>query len=170
MPEHLIQEKTLKETGSMCGSQPEAPLRVSEDNGCGCTSTQAADNSTVAMPQVPTYDQRATMARFADLMGVTAHTIIMDEVSAPADEFAAILRPLEELLRRKNHDYGDSYAQLRSKYGFVSFLLRVEDKLNRSSVLDSSAAQVSDESIEDTLKDIIGYCTLELRYRGRCEL
>ena len=45
----------------------------------------------------------------------------------------------------------------------MAFLLRMNDN-RRLKTLTKRAAQVNDESIEDTLEDIIGYCTLELRY------
>ena len=80
-------------------------------------------------------------------------------------EFEAILQPIAELLERKNTDYGNSFDQLREKYGPVGFHIRVADKLNRIEQLDKHPAQVKDEAIEDTIRDIIGYCTLELNFR-----
>ena len=80
-------------------------------------------------------------------------------------KFLAILNPIADLLERKNQDYGSSFYQLRDKYGPVSFYLRIMDKLNRLEQLDQNPARVHDESTEDTLRDIIGYCTLELDYR-----
>lgn len=78
-------------------------------------------------------------------------------------DFKTILEPIAEMLEKKNHDYGDSYKELRKKYGVTSFHIRVADKLNRIEQLDKDGAKVS-ESREDTIKDIIGYCVLELRY------
>jgi len=45
-------------------------------------------------------------------------------------------------------------------------MLRVGDKINRLASLTvyNRVQKVSDEKIEDTIKDIIGYCTLELRF------
>lgn len=82
-------------------------------------------------------------------------------------EFLEILTPVAELLKRKNTDYGNSYNESRSEFGQVAFLLRLNDKFARLKTLTNQEAQVGDESIEDTLEDIIGYCTLELRYRRK---
>lgn len=83
------------------------------------------------------------------------------------NEFMKILEPVAELLKRKNTDYGNSYDQTRGEFGPTAFLLRLDDKVNRLKTLTKQEAQVSDESIEDTLADMIGYCTLELRYRNK---
>lgn len=80
-------------------------------------------------------------------------------------KFKEILQPIAELLERKNTDYGNSFDRIRDKRGPVAFYLRIEDKLNRLERLDSASALVTDESIDDTLQDIIGYCTLEINYR-----
>ena len=80
------------------------------------------------------------------------------------NEFLEILKPVAELLKRKNTDYGGSYDELRDKFGEVAFIIRLHDKLARLKTLTAQKAQVNDESIEDTIKDIIGYCTLELCY------
>ena len=81
------------------------------------------------------------------------------------NEFLEVLAPVAELLRRKNTDYGNSYDESRREFGEVAFLVRLNDKFARLKTLTSQEAQVNDESIEDTIADIIGYCTLELRYR-----
>lgn len=86
------------------------------------------------------------------------------------NEFMNILTPIAELLKRKNTDYGNSYSETRREFGPVAFLLRVNDKFARLKTLTKHDAQVNDESIEDTLADIIGYCTLELRYRRELEV
>lgn len=81
------------------------------------------------------------------------------------NEFADILSPVAELLEQKNHDYGRSYDELREEFGEVSFLIRLGDKMNRLKTLVKNPAKVTTEAAEDTIKDIIGYCTLELCFR-----
>lgn len=39
-----------------------------------------------------------------------------------------IAYPIQELLIRKNSDYGDSYFDLRKEFGKVAFLVRLADK------------------------------------------
>lgn len=80
-------------------------------------------------------------------------------------EFKEILLPIAELLEKKNTDYGDSYKKLRDKYGALSFYIRLADKMNRIEQVDKNGLRVDTESAIDTLKDIIGYATLELKYR-----
>lgn len=83
------------------------------------------------------------------------------------NEFLDILAPVAELLKRKNIDYGSSYDELRDEFGEAAFVIRLYDKFARLKTLTNHEAQVNDESIEDTIADIIGYCTLELRYRQK---
>ena len=43
-----------------------------------------------------------------------------------------ILNQIHTLYINKNHDYGDSVHDTYLKYGLISFLVRLEDKLNRA--------------------------------------
>ena len=70
-----------------------------------------------------------------------------------------------DLYKRKNADYGNSVAKTFDEWGLVSFLVRIEDKLNRVSTLTkktSAEQQVSDEKIEDTLLDLANYSIMAL--------
>jgi len=71
-----------------------------------------------------------------------------------------------DLIARKNKDYGNSFSKQREKHGVTSFLIRLEDKLSRYENLSKvdSKIKVTDENLEDTLKDIIGYTLLELNF------
>jgi uncharacterized protein (UPF0335 family) len=77
--------------------------------------------------------------------------------------FNQILTDAADLVERKNHDYQGSYKTIRDKYGPVGFHVRIADKLARIEQLNKAEAKV-DESILDTLRDIIGYCTVEINY------
>lgn len=57
----------------------------------------------------------------------------------------------------KNRDYGDSFNESFRKYGDVSALVRMEDKVNRYSSLQNKNATVHDESLQDTLLDLFNY-------------
>lgn len=48
------------------------------------------------------------------------------------------------------------------KYGLISALTRISDKFNRleSLILKGEHAEVSDESLDDTLKDLAAYCIM----------
>jgi len=55
-----------------------------------------------------------------------------------------------QLFTKKNKDYGDAFA----KYGFISVLLRIEDKLQRCmSTTKNGVNLINDEGIKDTLID-----------------
>lgn len=79
---------------------------------------------------------------------------------------AEICDGIKSLYARKNADYGDSFAQLRTRYpNFVC--MRLFDKLNRLDTIMNPAhqLQVSDETIEDTLLDIANYAIMEVTER-----
>lgn len=79
--------------------------------------------------------------------------------------FRRIAIQMAEALSRKSADYGNSYFVLRSEWGPMSFGARLGDKYYRlTNLLRGHKPQV-DETIEDTIRDIIGYCLLELAYR-----
>ena len=80
-------------------------------------------------------------------------------------KFEQITNEMFDLYKRKNADYGNSVAKTFDEYGLVSFLVRIEDKLNRVSTLtkkSSTEQQVKDEKIGDTLLDLANYSIMAL--------
>jgi hypothetical protein len=73
-----------------------------------------------------------------------------------------LLDGLHKLYITKNHDYGDSVHNTYEKYGLTSYLVRMEDKLNRARALDKKeeVSRVLDEKLEDTLLDLANYAIL----------
>lgn len=69
---------------------------------------------------------------------------------------------LNDLYAKKNHDYGDSVHDTFLKYGLTSFLVRMEDKLNRARTLSTKDALVNDEKIRDTLLDLANYAIISV--------
>lgn len=67
---------------------------------------------------------------------------------------------LADLLVRKNHDYGDSFSQQYGKYGLMSALIRMDDKMRRLETLQGGQQAEVAESIGDTLLDLAGYALL----------
>ena len=62
-----------------------------------------------------------------------------------------------ELFRRKNADYGDSFAT----YGPVGVLVRMGDKISRlNSITQSGVNLVNTESLRDTLIDLHNYAAM----------
>ena len=78
--------------------------------------------------------------------------------------FRRISQDLANLYALKNEDYGDSFGRSVEKYGLISALTRISDKFNRleSLILAHGNAKVSDESLDDTLKDLAAYCIMTL--------
>ena len=72
-----------------------------------------------------------------------------------------------QLLIQKNHDYGDSFSKLYQEYGDISTAIRLSDKIERFKKLITTEQKVKDESIDDTLKDLIGYSILALIEREK---
>lgn len=73
-----------------------------------------------------------------------------------------------DIIRAKNGDYAnnqDPFANFRM-FGEMGFLVRMGDKLSRlKQILSSGKTNVSDESVEDTLRDLANYANLLLAYR-----
>ena len=84
------------------------------------------------------------------------------KITPKEDIHQEICKQMHNTYRRKNHDYGDSFATLRQEYP-NAILIRLGDKYNRlKALMSGEAAQVKDESIDDTLLDLANYCILEL--------
>lgn len=62
---------------------------------------------------------------------------------------------------KKNRDYGDSFGETFKKFGLISAVIRISDKVNRLVSLSTKDAEV-DESIEDTLLDLASYSVMTL--------
>jgi len=79
-------------------------------------------------------------------------------------EFKKIIDDMFELHKRKNNDYGsDNIGAL----GEGALFVRIWDKVSRLKSLtwEKKNAQVKDESIEDTIKDLAVYSIIWLIYR-----
>lgn len=69
----------------------------------------------------------------------------------------------DELLKtfvNKNADYGNSFESSLEEYGLIAALIRMEDKMGRLRTLIKSEANVKDESISDTLRDLSNYALM----------
>ena len=101
----------------------------------------------------------------------TKTSIISDNSNeCMTEEFARRVRDhedicnyLHDLYIRKNRDYGSSVTDTFNKYGLVSFLVRIEDKLNRVRILNEKGrAKVTNKSLVDTLYDLANYTMLAI--------
>lgn len=76
--------------------------------------------------------------------------------------FKEITNEMYEIFLAKNTDYGSSVSDTYKDFGLVSFLVRMQDKMNRLKTLSKKEALVKDEKIEDTLLDLANYSILAL--------
>lgn len=80
----------------------------------------------------------------------------------------SICEELNDVYKRKNADYGDSFGQQYAEFGIISSAIRLEDKMKRFKQLIKNEAQVKDESIEDTLLDLANYAIMTvIELRGK---
>lgn len=78
-----------------------------------------------------------------------------------ADLHMEICRDINALYQRKNHDYGDSFAEFYAEFGLISTCMRLTDKLKRlKSFAKGQQMQVKDESVMDTLVDLANYAIM----------
>lgn len=78
------------------------------------------------------------------------------------NSFRKICEELTENYERKNRDYGDSFSKTFEKFGLVSPLTRLNDKVNRLNSLVYKETEVKDEKVNDTLKDLASYAIMTL--------
>lgn len=79
-------------------------------------------------------------------------------------KFNTILGDMADTFERKNSDYGNSFKESLDEDGLIAAKVRMMDKMRRFSNLISSEAQVKDESIIDTLKDLANYAVMTAMY------
>ena len=69
-----------------------------------------------------------------------------------------ICERLNKVYADKNHDYGNSFGATYEKYGDISALVRISDKMNRIEQLVQTGEQkVKDEALEDSILDMANY-------------
>ncbi len=79
------------------------------------------------------------------------------------DYFDVILKEMSEVHKRKNADYGNNFHKRYEKYGFLTALLRLTDKMERlENIYEKGEIQVKDESVEDTLLDLANYAVMTI--------
>ena len=82
----------------------------------------------------------------------TAHTNRVQQLKLVQDEAL-------ELFRRKNHDYGDAFAD----YDVVGVLVRLGDKVKRCQSISKTGIQLVDgEKLRDTLIDMHNYAAMAI--------
>lgn len=75
-----------------------------------------------------------------------------------------ICNEIHELYENKNHDYGDSFINVRQEVD-RAIVVRLMDKIERLKVITRKEQKVVDETIDDTLMDLANYAIMELTER-----
>jgi hypothetical protein len=79
------------------------------------------------------------------------------------DYFDDILKEMSAVHQKKNADYGNNFHKRYEKYGFLTALLRLTDKMERlENIYEKGEIQVKDESVEDTLLDLANYAVMTI--------
>ena len=74
-------------------------------------------------------------------------------------QLARIQREAKNLFKKKNTDYGDSFAT----FGSIGVIVRMQDKINRLvSIEKNNVNFVNDESMRDTLIDLHNYSAMAI--------
>ena len=100
--------------------------------------------------------------KYIDVAVEKSSDCIDEEMSWKIESFMKVYDKCLNTYIAKNLDYGDSFSKLYRKFGLISTVIRLSDKINRLESLVNGERQVEDESIHDTLEDIINYCTMTL--------
>lgn len=79
-------------------------------------------------------------------------------------EFTEECVKMIELYAKKNHDYGNSFEQGMNTIGPAYGIGRLYDKMNRIITLSKVKAEITDESIEDTVRDLACYAVMTSCY------
>lgn len=76
--------------------------------------------------------------------------------------FNGIVDNMKEVFARKRNDYGATTTETFRRFGPVSMLTRMYDKLGRieNLTLKHTDTTVCDESVEDTLLDLANYAII----------
>ena len=86
-------------------------------------------------------------------------------------KYEELVYKIANLVQKKNTNYDCAFEKSFNKYGFATYFIRIGDKLNRleALTLQKQTNLLEDESIQDTLTDIIGYSLLLLEILQRKE-
>lgn len=75
-----------------------------------------------------------------------------------------ITSDIVDLLVRKNANYGNSFDRQMDEYGMIAAVIRLDDKMSRLRALTKGEPDKVGESVDDTLRDIVGYTLLTLNW------
>lgn len=75
--------------------------------------------------------------------------------------FESVLEEMKELHAKKDKDYGSAFHKSFEEFGVTAGVVRLNDKMERvKSLVKNGKAEVKDESLLDTLKDMASYAVM----------
>ena len=78
-----------------------------------------------------------------------------------SDTFESVLDEMRDLHAKKNKDYGDAFHKSFEEFGVTAGVVRLNDKMERvKSLVKNGKAEVKDESLLDSLKDMASYAVM----------
>lgn len=98
-----------------------------------------------------------------DSIGVLAKpSAFTKQPTGDADAFRNITNGMYDTFKAKNHDYGNSFAELFKECGMTYAYGHMAEKLKRVKSLMSDEAKVKGESMKDSLLDLANYAILTI--------
>ena len=97
------------------------------------------------------------------LINLGSSPVLSDKVQS----FMDITTDMAKTYAAKNHDDGNSVEQSGNKFGILTSVVRMGDKMNRIESLAVKKAEVKDESIKDTLLDLATYRIMTLMWLNK---
>ena len=106
------------------------------------------------------YDKQQERKRKMYISGQMALEELRHKENGP--HFSDILKEMQELYEKKNHDYGNSFSETIQEFGFSPAIARINDKLKRVKQMVKGEQMLVNESMRDNLIDIANYCILTI--------
>lgn len=106
------------------------------------------------------YDKQQERKKKLHLAGQMALEKLRHKENAPS--FTDILKEMQELYEKKNHDYGNSFSETIQEFGFSPAIARINDKFKRVKQMVKGEQMLVNESMRDNLIDIANYCVLTI--------
>ena len=77
--------------------------------------------------------------------------------------FGNIIAEMLETYKKKNADYGNSFAETIQEFGFIPAVARINDKVKRmKNIVKGQKMNIESESLRDALLDTANYCVLTI--------
>ena len=106
------------------------------------------------------FDKQQERKRKMHLAGQMALEELKHKENGPY--FSDILKEMQELYEKKNHDYGNSFSETIQEFGFTPAIARINDKFKRVKQMVKGEQMQVNESMRDNLIDIANYCILTI--------